>query len=88
MLPSAFHLRNIEISPCEPKECIHSSQRGPQQSLAGAYGNVDHAKWKKPTGTVEVAIKSLRVGQQLFFCLVFGICKHSCIEPRSDNALP
>ena len=72
MLPRAFHLSDIEISPCEPRECIHSSQGRPQQSSVGAYGKVDHAKWKNLGGTVEVAIKSLRVGQQLFFVSSLG----------------
>jgi len=68
-LPSTFHLRDLELSPCEPKQCGHNIPGGPQESLVGGYGKVDRAKWRKPGGTVvEVAIKALRDRDQTMFC--------------------
>ena len=68
-LPTSFHLSDVEISPCEHKQCVHSGLGGLQESFEGGFGQVRRAKWRKPNGTVaDVAIKALRlkVSQQLF----------------------
>ena len=41
--------------------------------MEGGYGKVGRAKWRKPGGTVvKVAIKTLKVSQQLFVVLSLG----------------
>jgi len=64
--PRAFRLSNVEDFPHESKLCPHS-RGGSQKPIEGGYGKVRRAKWRKPDETVvEVAIKTLKVSQQLF----------------------
>ena len=66
--PRAFRLCNVEKLPNESKLCSHG-RGGSQKPIEGGYGKVSRAKWRKPdsdTAAVVVAIKSLKVSQQVF----------------------